>query len=611
MKRIRFSPLSLLLVLSLVFMLSLSGLRAGETRGGRPQRFLLISDPSQGNSRKISSNLRRAMKDASVAFEERLVESLPGCAGDFGRFQGVILAAESVGNRLPATATIDFIERGGVVLFALGIFSPDLWTRTGIRPLVASEPRFITGTGFTSTRPVFGDEVLNMPERRFGASGFDIVASPGWEVELTYLQPATMPLLLSRSLGRGRIVFWNGDCLHLKEFRGQFLFSLLRAVPLGAMSIFNAILFDVDDSPPPAYGIREDPVERDFGFTDYQFYGKIWYDQVPELLREYGIRAAHYPCFSYSDQRCGTFAADIDRVDFFQETITTVSSIADEIGLHGFNHQSLTTASGPCPAWPSATCMVDSLAAAQILWERLGLKPPLTYVPPNNVIDAPGKQALTTVFPSIRGLCRLFVGGDDRSPGHLEEQTGDEFGPDPDEPRIMDIPRLSSGYILDQVNRFSVLNGVMCLGLIHHFIHPDDIYDSFRAEGKDWEYHLASLRRMVAAFRKFLPHARNFTPCEFILPLRSYLADTATITIEIDGLSIDASKGGRDHFFIFHRDVASKPEILGGTFLGNVATGTVWMIRIDGPGCRLRFPLPTATKSVDLSPLEATETPRR
>ncbi len=94
---------------------------------------------------------------------------------------------------------------------------------------------------------------------------------------------------------------------------------------------------------------------------------------------------------------------------------------------------------------------------------------PVTYVPPTNWIDSTGLNYLHKGLPSIRYMCSLYL-------GEIEKGGDREFDPDPYEPSLFDVPRITSGFIPTH-ELFFTLEGVYIFsGIWTHFIHPDDVF---------------------------------------------------------------------------------------------------------------------------------------
>ncbi len=566
--------------------------------------FVLAYEPQRQSSVDVMRNLARGFADASVPLIAVEGRALAALIGPEYRAEAVIVAAEEAHAWLYAPDVLRWVASGGTLVVAYRGWHADLWPPLGV---VASAvpsasdpgnvPPYVDGLGLTAARPLWLGVRPAIPTGNFGSSGLGIRFSPDWEVLLSYRQPADLPLLAERGFGAGRIVWWNADCLGSKWFRGLFLYSVLRNRPVAAMSIFNACVVEVDDSPPPAFNAKVDPAASDYGFTDWQFYKARWYPDMFALFAEFGIRATHYPCLNYQRQVQPPFAPHIDRQPFFDGIMALCRDQRVELGVHGYNHQSLQlavpsgsgtgsetlqaqTARAASGTWPSGAAMREALQCMALWWAARDLPPPLTYVPVNNVVDATGKAAVRAAFPSIRAMCRLYLAGDDYEVDAEGEQVGagDEFGRDPDVPEWFSIPRISSGYWLDEPKVFTMFDGVLAHGIVHHFVHPDDPFDKARGRGASWEAHLSGLRRLLLLAGKLLPRAEKLTPREFLPRLRDYTAAAPHWSRAASGALTLSALGGRRSWYVFGTPGAGIPCIAGATLSVELDPGRAWLL---------------------------------
>jgi hypothetical protein len=546
---------------------------------------LLIHDPEEKASVMLRKNIRTTLEFAGIGLEEMRACDVAGLTSEKLSYSAIILASENASEWLFPDDARAFVERGGTLYVAMRSWAPDFFYSFGI---VASEGLFLDTRGLMATKPFFASFSAGISEKVFISNALPMQVSPEWETLIQYRNPATMPLLLERSFGRGRIVYWNGTCMHQKEFRGLLLFSLLRNLPVGAMSMFNVLAFQIDDSPPPAFGLKTGVIHKDLGVDDFTFYRKFWYPRIMALLDEKGLKPSHYFTFNYYDQVKGPFSRVHDREAFFKEIIGLIRAHKHELGIHGFNHQSLTLGSGPSRPWPGVEEMRNSVARAFDLWNQEGWPPSLTYVAPNNVIDPSGKKALADGFPTVRGIGRLYVGGDDYSvEGFGDAEAGDEYGIDPDQPVFVNFPRMSSGFYLHENNLFEILNGIMAHGAVNHFIHPDDIYDPERARS-NWEKMVLELNRLVIFFQKALPTGQPLFASQFIQQLKRYYTDTITIEAGENTLIMRCPRLGRRFFYVFSRQ-AAMPKITNGTLLHTLEPGRLFVIEMTQDPCTITF----------------------
>ena len=573
-------------LLPCMMVLCLGALTGWAGEPGRPEksvemRFLLVSDRSQKNSVSVTANLRRAMSDASLAAEELDISKLPGLTRARMTYSAIIFAAEKAAQFVYPDDVKGYVLDGGTLVVAMPTWNDELMNQFGLG-LSGPEKAFFIGKGFRTIRHPLAGVPITYPKDFGGGAGIRMVASPSWEVCMEYLEPAGMPMLVQRSFGNGRIVYWNVDTLNRKQFRGFFLFSLLKNLPIGAMSIFNALLFQIDDSPPPVTNRLVDPVARDYGLTDVRFYKHKWYETVENSLASHAIKVGHFVCINYLGKVTRPFTGDSDRPEFLRETLDHIQARKEEIGFHGLNHQSLSLSEVWSTAWPSFEDMREGTEAGMGAWEALRLPAPFTYVPPNNVIDAAGKKALVAGFPSIRAIFRVYQGGDEEK---FEGDLGDEFGQDPDVPALFNAPRFSDGYHRDEADVFKIVAGVMSHGLVNHFIHPDDVFDPERSKRRSWEQLMVSLDQILDLFDRLLPGAHRLSPKSFITPLKDFINTKVTMLSENNGLRIFREGRGRNCYFLFARDASGTPKIEGGKVLSTYEGDGLYIIEATASSC--------------------------
>ncbi|MBF0499172.1 MAG: DUF2194 domain-containing protein [Candidatus Riflebacteria bacterium] len=551
--------------------------------------FLLVSDSQEKNSIKLVDNLKRALQCAGHTFVEVDVTALPGMTRKDFTESALILCCEKAASQIFPPDALSYVQDGGILYFAYRCFHPELMNPLGMKARDGPH-MFVDARGLEAHRPFFRQCRPELQIPLFVSNGCNIDVSQEWEVQLNYKNPPNIPLLLTRSFGKGQVIFWNSSCLQMKEFRGLFLFSLLRSLPIAAMSVFNRIILQIDDSPPPAYDLKRGVVARDFGFSDFQFYQNIFYEQVMQLLEELAVPATHFLIFNYQDQIRGPFNKTIDRLEFFDNIIKKIlNTRGHDLGLHGYNHQSLMLTGTTSRSWPSIEEMSQSLQQAFSMWQEKKLPPCMVYVPPNNLIDNAGKQAILNAFPTICTICRVYTSGNDyRVEAFNRDGGGDEFGPDEKFPRLLLMPRISSGFYLTELVRFSVLNGILTHGVFSHFIHPDDIYDSVRAKS-NWEIMLLNLRRLLLFAKENLPAAEATTAGKFMLPMKKYFEENIHFEQNSTCLKVIQQKGFREFFYVFSRDASGDPVIHGGKLIATLEPNRLFLVKAVEPTMEILF----------------------
>ncbi|MEW6711252.1 MAG: DUF2194 domain-containing protein [Candidatus Riflebacteria bacterium] len=584
-----------------------------------PFKFLLVHDANASTTRQISYNIGRCLSDAGIAFDLVDHQLLPDLhAGKFADYQAVIFLSEKSTSFAYAEDLLQYAKDGGNICVGIHDYN-NAWIKDlGITLKNPGNLEYLDCRGFKSVFPVFREAHLNLSIQQHVSTALNLDFSQDWLVLLRYLEPDQV-MLASRKFGQGAIVFWNSSALAEKPFRGLFLFSLFRQMPLAAFSVFNANITHIDDSPPPAYGIKEGPVARDLGMTDIQFHLKVWQKKVFDLLDDFELKPTHFICLTYDDKISPPFAEKVDREPFFSQFLEIAKRRGHQFSFHGYNHQSLTMGKSPSKPWLSLEDMQASNKTACKIWNNYKLAPTLSYVPPNNVIDKNGKLSLLESFPSIRVICRIYqdpgIYGTRQQNGYLigsegskfSDQmmknifsmyasrraksggaataffAGDEFGSDPDVPQLLNLPRISSGYQLDGFNQLLILNGIMAHGIITHFFHPDDIFDPFR-RAETWEKTYAGLRRLFIFFDKNAPFLRKIFTSKYLTEFKNYIYSETKIGINSQNRKeIEISPAQRKFYYLFVGS-SEKPVLKNARILSEIEDGKIFLIEATGTG---------------------------
>ena len=61
-----------------------------------------------------------------------------------------------------------------------------------------------------------------------------------------------------------------------------------------------------------------------------------------------------------------------------------------------------------------------------------------------------------------------------------------EFGESEHVEGVYNYPRFTAGYHYTDEVMWDMYNGIALTGLVHHFIHPDDVISEDRSKGKLW-----------------------------------------------------------------------------------------------------------------------------
>lgn len=469
---------------------------------------LLISDSSDQDSMTILPEVRHVLEDMRVPVMEADVS-------------GLQLEQQLPGKKTVVIATSDWEKFKGQ------LYTLVRWVHGGGSVMAAMPP--VPGSGSLSVRQQAG--ILDGGQSYTDISGIKashegILGASQKQVYLFSLQGETMktsldvqlydnadvwftsedgktPILWSSDYGDGKFVVLN-DVISEKYQRGFYCIGYSLLQPACIWPVINASAYYLDDFPSPVPGGDSTYIQRDYGVDIATFYSQIWWPQMLEWEREYGIRHTGMIIEDYNDDVSAPFKTQKTTGRFMTFGNTLVYH-GGELGLHGYNHQPLCISSidedmqfGSYKLWKSekdaeeAVRELASFSKKTFPGQKLQV-----YVPPSNILSDTGKAALLKADPDIRVIASVYTNSAD------VQSYVQEFGMDED--GIIDAPRITSGTIIDDYMYLTAFSEMNYHFVQSHFCHPDDVLDPDRGAEKGWAY-------MAEHFEDYLKYMTKSAP---------------------------------------------------------------------------------------------------
>jgi hypothetical protein len=438
------------------------------------QRILMVHNSTDVYGEETFANAVRALDYARLNHDD-LDLANAGMWPDLDQYSSLVFVTELLNSidETQAQQIADYVAAGGGLAVVYRAWNPHLATLFGMEG-GAKYPELIEGEGgLRFQADLFpGVKGLDLSEKTVpDLSSFDVALQR--DVKVLARSGTGRPVVWLYRHGQGRVIYWNTVFLTEKEARGFIVQSVLNAQGLGVLPIANFATLHVDDFPASVSTEKIEPVKTEYDLTLVDFYDQVWFPDMMDVARRYGLVFTFLIPFNYNDRVAPPFDfrewehADV-HVDnqplFFSPYVAHLAAQKHELGLHGYNHISLTLKD-----WPDEENMVAALQAAWKRWDEDNLGPhPITYVPPNNIYDEAGARALTEGFPSLRILAGIYT-------GRFEAGGNREFGPEPWNPELLDIPRVTFGYNLTPRYRYAMVSELGMMGVWTHFMHPDDV----------------------------------------------------------------------------------------------------------------------------------------
>lgn len=337
-----------------------------------------------------------------------------------------------------------------------------------------------------------------------------------------------IPLLWDFPSGKGKFMVFNGSMLNGKVNRGLLAGALSMLEPDFIYPIFNSKIFYIDDFPAPIPKGINDDIFRDYRRDIPAFFKEVWWPDMLKVAKRYDVKYTAALIESYNDQVKPPFQAPVDAdlkglLGYGREVIKS----GGEIGLHGYNHQSLQRSRrvadsfGYMP-WEDIRDMEESiLEAVRFAGKAFPNYTMLSYVPPSNVLSPEGREALKKGWPSMAVISSLY-GVDSEEREYVQEF---EVAPD----RILEMPRLTSGYYEKPFDRWMMANGITLFGFFSHFIHPDDLLSDDRSNNMSWEELYRGFNSMLERLDRVYPWLRHSTSSKAAVDMEEVLTSRVDI----------------------------------------------------------------------------------
>jgi hypothetical protein len=551
----------------------------------KPVEALLLYDPQDPNSELLMENLPAALESMRISYDGYDIHS--GRPVDFSQYQTVIVAFVALDDLQPQIMElVDWVEAGGRVLFAIRPLPSHTFTAIYRKLGIISKSDSLTSFNGVEykTNLLPGGQGLSVTASTLNQTSYPVELSQDSLVHLVSADANKIPLLWEYNLGKGRFVFINSDLFIGKEGRGivAAAYSLLQDIVV--YPVINASVFFIDDFPSPAPAGTNKLIEEAYGMTIQDFYTNVWWPDMLNLSKKYTIKYTAVMIETYDYNFTAPFEKSLDseRHRYFGGQVLVNGG---ELGQHGYNHVPLClTETGvnqthDYPGWPTTESMQLSV------YEWLRFEGSLfadnvvtTYVPPSNMLCSDSRLWLPALLPDLKVIASVYL-NDAELTSYAQEFREASDG-------IIELPRIVSGYEVDNVARYEATNELALHYINSHFIHPDDVLDPERSAGHDWAYLRDRYEEYIQWVGESAPALRNMTAREAAIAVQRY-ARLAVKTKTVDNnFQIDLGNFYDEAWLMLRTKVEPK-SIEGGTI--TPITSDLYLIRALKPKVILNF----------------------
>ena len=451
---------------------------------------------------------------------------------EFDEYKTIIItfvSLASIDDRLDEL--MQWVENGGKLLFAI---RPDntfalsrIYPKLGIASL---EKGLIEANGVEFlTELLPGVNGVQFGETFIDHTSLPVELNQGTTLHMISSDGQGVPILWETPLGSGKIVVINSDQFIDKSSRGLIgaAYSLLQDVVI--YPVINASVFYIDDFPAPIREGRDDAIFRQFSRDIESFILNVWWPDMQEIKDKYNLILSTVIIETYDYQLEPPFEYKVGQEDLLKYFGGIVLRDGGEIGLHGFNHVPLCLEKDKInqvleyPTWPSDRDMKQSIIELQQFASSMFPEQPFSmYVPVSNILCPDARKWLPEVLPDLRVIASVYLPDAD-VPAYVQEFEEAEDG-------VIEFPRLTSGYNPDNFMQWTAANEIWLHYTAGHFVHPDDVLDSYRNQGNSWTDLRDTLDKYLLWVYSSMPAVRNLTASEGAMAVQRFARLTPEYT---------------------------------------------------------------------------------
>lgn len=521
---------------------------------------LVLFDSQNETSALFIDNFKQLFLDMKIQtdYVDISEEKVP----DYNQFQTVVVLTpdlEALGEK--ALQLMEWVEDGGNVLFAMSLQKDPISTSIEHK----------LGIIFSNYQYALVDKLKIDEDFMLGAKRSYVIDEPfesSRAIELNKRAQVHMqtdddnqnPLIWSYKLGQGKVVVDNIG-LYEKVMRGFYAasYSLLQDVSI--YPVINSSAFTLDDFPAPVPSGTGYYIQRDYDMSISDFYTNIWWPNMLKLADDYGIKYTGVVIENYEDDTTGKIVkqTDLSRFTYFGNTLLQSGG---EIGYHGYNHQPLSLSNvdyGDAFAYNTWDSRAAAKASIQELVrftdELFPSVPKSVYVPPSNILSAEGRALLVKEFPMIKVIAASYF------TKTFEYDQEFEVAKD----GIIEEPRISSGTLIDDYIKLTMVSELNMHYVNHHFIHPDDPLDPDRGAKMGWKKMFDNLYDQMKWLYQSAPSLRNMTESEMGGAIQRYSSVNVTTKVSKDEITFRVGNLVDEAYFMVRINEGEVGQVSGGS----------------------------------------------
>lgn len=394
-----------------------------------------------------------------------------------------------------------------------------------------------------------------------------------------------LPLLWEKDYGEGKFVITN-QVLMGKIARGFLSAAYSLMDDICVYPVIDASAFYLDDFPAPVPAGNGKYIEEEYGMDISNFYSNIWWEDMLNFEKKYGIKHTGLIIEDYSDIVEEPFVSQtsLERFKYFGNMLLNHGG---ELGFHGYNHMPLCMEGfdylgeyDSYNLWKNKKDMKNALQELRRFSNQLFPDYEFcVYVPPSNILSEEGRKVLVNTFPELRAIASTYLTG-----GCVYVQ---EFGIGAD--GVVETPRITSGAVLDEYSYLMAFSELNYHYVQSHFIHPDDALDEDRGAALGWTQMSENLDDYMKYIYESAPNLTNVSGSEMADKVEDWALLSMKRTMTENGMDIKLGDFNESASLMMRINIGDgeTPNVEGASL--EHLTGNLYLLKAYQPDIKIRF----------------------
>lgn len=518
-------------------------LRSDQQYSAEDETYLILYDKNEPNSLLISDNLRKLldyMKKPYTAVDCRELFKIDS------KYKSIFITLENMNSSWNFEGVLDYAKNGGKVLFmerpinneileaCKGYLGMDkMGSLKDLQGIKLLDNVLIKGKDLSVNQPFI-----------FNSS---LIVSLNAKSKVLAASTDNNPLLWDYPYGSGGIMVFNGTMLNEKVNRGLIAGAISFLNEDFIYPIINIKLAYIDDFPSPVPSGFNDVIKKEYNKDIGTFYREIWWPDILKGSKDYKVKYTGTIIETYNDKVDPPLPLPEDNKSLILYGHELLRS-GGEIGIHGYNHQSLAEANfikQPLNynSWTKENMGIALKEVMRYAKEVYPYYDFRVYVPPSNILSNVGRNAILNSNIGIKIISSVYVNN------YLGDSYTQEFKISPD--GIIELPRLTSGYENSEETKWSLYNGISSIGVVSHFIHPDDVLDKERNGNKGWVELSKEYNSFLKEIYTNFPYIKETTASQGGVELKKYVDVVPYIKYNENSIQVICDNFRTDTCFYF------------------------------------------------------------